>query len=69
MGHIAHMTTVLNKYLYLSKMFMLHSKIRDVVGDGTQLLDVSFIISMIACKYMQLYKKIEALYSFRKEDF
>lgn len=52
MGHIAHMTTVLNKYLYLSKMFMLHSKIRDVVGDGTQLLDVSFIRSMIACKYM-----------------
>lgn len=52
MGHIAHMTTVLNKYLYLSRMFILHSKIRDVVGDGTQLLDVSFIISMIACKYM-----------------
>lgn len=66
MGHIAHMTTVLNKYLYLSRMFMLHSKIRDVVGDGTQLLDVSFIRSMIACKYIVI-SKIEALYSFRKD--
>lgn len=66
MGHIAHMTTVLNKYLYLSRMFMLHSKIRDVVGDGTQLLDVSFIRSMIACKYMQLYQKLKHCIVFEK---
>lgn len=69
MGYIVYMIIVFNKYLYFLRMFMLYFKIRDVVGDGIQLLGVLFIRSMIVCKYMQLYKKLKYCIVFEKKIF